>query len=145
MQIFKLTLLCLALSFSVYGDSSVITIKPFFQFNDQMEDTYGVEVGWWPYPAIKGSEVFIGYDFGLLANHDAIDLYSDFQVGSRLIGLGSGLYLIGDGDWHTGLQFNAWLNAFAGFNFKYRWNPQDPMGSATAFYIAVPLIMQDKK
>lgn len=127
-----------------FAGTSILTVKPFFQLNNDYEDTHGIELGYWPYKAFPNTDLYLGYDAGLLTSGSNVETYADVQLGSRFVGVGSGAYLIGDSGWHTGLQFNFWVNVFAGVNFRTRYNPWDPMGSSTAFYIAVPLIIQDR-
>lgn len=134
----------ISLCFSpLWANSSILTVKPFFQFNHDFDDTYGVEVGYWPHKAFPHTDIYLGYDAGLLSSISNLEVYADTQLGSRFIGMAGGVYVIADDGWHTGLQFSGWINIFAGFNYRLRYNPLDPMGSASAFYIAVPLLLKD--
>lgn len=127
----------------VGAEPSIVTIKPFFQFNQDIVDTYGAEIGYWPHQAFTNSELFLGYDFGLLTSQSIFEAYADAQIGSRIVGVSAGPYAIVYQGFHTGVQMSAWINLFAGFNFKYRWNPWDPMGSSISFYVALPLLINN--
>lgn len=137
-----LTILLLVTQLS--ADTMILTIKPFFQFNDEFADTHGFEVGYWPHHAFSPAQVFFGYDLGLLGNKGVAEVYADVQLGARFMGVGAGVYLINEERLHTGLQLNAWFNALLGINIKGRLNSADPMGNSVGFYFAIPLVIKNK-
>ncbi len=142
-SIFLINLFISLTAFS-YERNDAISIGPMLHMNigKEMNLSIALELAYWK---INDTQYLWSVDFGIEYGGKAQRFYSELQTGAYIAGISSGFVLEHrKGDIFFGFQGSVWANAYAGFDFRYRWINSENF-FCPGFYIKAPIFLEDNQ